>query len=214
MSLPKPYYSEPGITIYNGDCRAILPELGRFDLLLTDPPYGIANIWQGGSGSGWGKAHEKSALRNAWDAEPADVLPLLPIASDAVIWGGNLFPLPPARGWLVWRKEINPALTLGDAELAWSNRDAVIRVFDHPRSKVTGKLVPVHPTAKPVALMRWCLSFFPEAKTVIDPYMGSGPVARACKDAGLEYVGIEIVEKYCETAVNRLRQEVLFGGPP
>ena len=44
----KPYYSERGITIYHCDCREILPQLGKFDLLLTDPPYGI-NI--GGSGT-------------------------------------------------------------------------------------------------------------------------------------------------------------------
>jgi DNA modification methylase len=47
--------------------------------------------------------------------------------------------------------------------------------------------------------------------TIVDPYMGSGPIAKACKDRGIRYVGIELVEKYCELTVNRLRQEVLFG---
>ena len=41
MSLPKPYYQDAHVTIYNGDCREIVPTLVRFDLLLTDPPYGI-----------------------------------------------------------------------------------------------------------------------------------------------------------------------------
>lgn len=68
----------------------------------------------------------------------------------------------------------------------------------------------LHPTQKPVALMSWCLSFFPDAKTVVDPYMGSGPVARACKDSGRQYVGIELEERYCEIAATRLAQEVLF----
>ena len=36
-----PYYEHAGITIYHGDCRQVLPQLGRFDLLLTDPPYGV-----------------------------------------------------------------------------------------------------------------------------------------------------------------------------
>ncbi len=206
----KPYYEHAGITIYHGDCREILPGLGTFDLVLTDPPYGIGHAWQGGSGHGWGKASAKAEIRNEWDRAPADVSPLLALGIPAVIWGGNYFPLPPSRGWLVWRKEVNPGFTLADAELAWSNRDAVIRVFDHPRSKLTGRLVPEHPTAKPVALMRWCLGFFPEARTVIDPYMGSGPVARACKDAGKQYVGIEIEERYAEIAAKRLAQEVLF----
>lgn len=67
-----------------------------------------------------------------------------------------------------------------------------------------------HPTQKPVALMAWCLALVPEAKTVLDPYMGSGPVARACKDSGLRYVGIEIDERYAEIAAKRCAQEVLF----
>ncbi len=37
----KAYYEEPGITIYHGDCREILPTLPKVDLVLTDPPYGI-----------------------------------------------------------------------------------------------------------------------------------------------------------------------------
>src|SRR3990167_9632607 len=41
MSLPKPYYEHDGQTIYLGDCRDILPELPKVDLVLTDPPYGI-----------------------------------------------------------------------------------------------------------------------------------------------------------------------------
>ena len=38
----KPYYDQGGITIYHGDCREILPTLDAVDLVLTDPPYGIA----------------------------------------------------------------------------------------------------------------------------------------------------------------------------
>jgi len=43
VSLPEPYYSEPGIVIYHGDCREILPALPKVDLVLTDPPYGHNN---------------------------------------------------------------------------------------------------------------------------------------------------------------------------
>ena len=40
MSLPEPYYQDEWVTIYHGDCREILPELPKVDLVLTDPPYG------------------------------------------------------------------------------------------------------------------------------------------------------------------------------
>ena len=41
MSLPKPYYQDDAVTIYNNDCREILPLLEPVDLVLTDPPYGV-----------------------------------------------------------------------------------------------------------------------------------------------------------------------------
>jgi site-specific DNA-methyltransferase (adenine-specific) len=41
MTDLKPYYADDWATIYCGDCRTILPSLGRFDLCLTDPPYGM-----------------------------------------------------------------------------------------------------------------------------------------------------------------------------
>ena len=209
--MPKPYYEHAGITIYHGDCREVLPALGRDECpVVTDPPYGIADLWQGGSGSGWGKAREKSAVRNAWDASPADVSHLLRCGGDIIIWGGNYFALPPSRGWLVWRKEINPALTLGDAELAWTNLDQVIRVFDHPRNKLTGSLVPEHPTAKPERLMSWCIGFV--EGDPIDPYMGGGATLVAAKNLGRRAIGIEIEERYCEIAAKRLSQEVLNFG--
>lgn len=62
---------------------------------------------------------------------------------------------------------------------------------------------------KPYKVMQWCLSFAPQAQTILDPFMGSGTTLRAAKDLGRRCIGIEIEEKYCEIAVNRLRQEVL-----
>jgi site-specific DNA-methyltransferase (adenine-specific) len=66
-----------------------------------------------------------------------------------------------------------------------------------------------HPTQKPWKLMSWCISFAPEATSVCDPFMGSGTTLRAAKDRGLEAIGIEIEESYCEIAAKRLAQRVL-----
>jgi DNA modification methylase len=87
----------------------------------------------------------------------------------------------------------------------------VIRVFDHSRSKVTGKAAELrHPTQKPITLMKWCIGFFPDAQIILDPFMGSGTTLRAAKDLGRKAIGIETEEAYCEIAANRLAQGVLL----
>ena len=209
--MTSPYYQDDSAALFLGDSRDVLPKLARSDLLLTDPPYGIGKIWTKGSVKhGWGKANSESAVRNGWDAEAPDealMTLILASASDAVIWGGNYFPLPPSRGWLVWNKP-ERGFSLAEAELAWTSRDMVIRVADLPRSDA-GR---THPTQKPLALMSWCLSFFPKAKTVVDPFAGSGTTLVAAKAAGLRSVGIEAHEPYCEMIANRLVQNVLDFG--
>jgi site-specific DNA-methyltransferase (adenine-specific) len=39
----KPYYESADVTLYHGDCREILPQLGAADMIFTDPPYGHNN---------------------------------------------------------------------------------------------------------------------------------------------------------------------------
>lgn len=193
-------------TLYLGDCREVLPTLAPCDLILTDPPYGIAHKWTGGFGHGWSKAREKSELRNKWDAEAPDLGFLLSMPGEKIVWGGNHFSLPASRCWLVWRKEINPALTLGDAELAWTTLDKTVRVFDHPRNKLTGDKVPPHPTQKPVPLMEWCIAQakVPQDATILDPYMGAGSTGIAAVKMGRRFIGVEIEPTYFETACRRI----------
>lgn len=203
----KPYYDDgKGIVIYHGDCRDILPTLDPVDLVLTDPPYGIAEVWKGGSGHGWANAQEQGVTRNEWDRVPCDELMLLVCSKgqEVVIWGGNYFHLPISRGWFIWNKP-ERGFTLSEAEMAWTTRDNVIRVFDAHRSDVGRQ----HPTQKPISLMRWCIGFFPDAQTVLDPFMGSGTTLRAAKDLGRKAIGIEIEEKYCEIAARRMSQEAM-----
>jgi site-specific DNA-methyltransferase (adenine-specific) len=67
----------------------------------------------------------------------------------------------------------------------------------------------VHPNQKPLKVMAWCLALAPEARVVVDAYMGSGTALRAARQAGLRAIGIEIEERYCEIAALRLQQDVL-----
>lgn len=200
-------------TLYLGDCRDILPTLGPVDAVVTDPPYGIASAWKGGGGHGWGKARQEGALRNEWDDEVpgAEVFDLLrSMSREQVIWGGNYFPLPPSRCWLVWNKpERN--FSLAEAELAWTNRDNVVRVIDSPRSE-PGRL---HPTQKPVAVMAWSVE--KTTGTVLDPFMGSGTTGVACVNLGRKFIGIEREPSYFDIACRRIeeayRQPRLFAEP-
>lgn len=199
----QPYYDKDGITIYNADCREVLPQLGTFDLLLTDPPYGIGDRMQGGT---WG-AKQKYADFREWDQSPDDwtFKLIMGAAQSSVIWGGNYFNLPGSRCYLVWRKT-NSVPTMAGAELAWTDWDSPVKAIDHPVSKHTTG----HPSQKPLTVMRWCLSLVPNAETILDPFMGSGTTLVAAKLEGRKAVGIEINEQYCEAAANRLAQGVLF----
>lgn len=188
-------------TLYLADCFAVLPTLEKSGAMVTDPPYGIARVWTGGSRHGWGNAVLQAELRNEWDERPLDeaaVSALLSAAEEHIIWGGNYFPLPPSRCWLVWNKP-ERGFTLAEAELAWTNKDAVVRVFDGARSEPNRK----HPTQKPVALMEWCVA--KTTGTVIDPFMGSGTTGVACANLQRPFVGIEIEPSYFEIACKRIR---------
>ena len=203
----EPYYDDGGgRVIYHGDCADILPELGRFDLLLTDPPYGIglAKMRMG---------NQTSHKTATWDEQaiPESLLAAAKGTSEkAIIWGGNYYSNEPSGSWLVWDKETAGVTSFADAELAWTNLGKATRLFRHlwsgPYMKV--KEHRVHPTQKPLPLMRWCLSLVPDAKTILDPFMGSGTTLLAAKLEGRSAVGIEIDEAYCEIAANRLRQNV------
>jgi len=202
--LFSPYFEDKRVTIYHGDCRQIVPALGRFDLLLTDPPYGIGE--HGGKARTRGKStanHEKMG----WDNAPPEkwVLDMLLDKCDKkMIFGGNYFDLPPSRCWLYWRKLMGG--DFADGELVWTSLDAVVREFTKPNKGGKNQ----HPTQKPLEVMQWCIQQAGDVETILDPFAGSGTTGEAAKHLGKRAVLIEREEKYCEIAANRLAQEVLF----
>lgn len=222
----EPYWYDPAarLWIYHGDCSELLPQLAEQrdwqqpDLMLTDPPYGV-NVTRLQLGSR--KVKKLDRGDQAWDDEVPDINELLQYAEQQTIWGGNCMPLPTQpSGWLVWDKDLRDpgnlegGLSFSDAELAWSTSGKPVRMFKHQwrgaHAKERQDPDRYHPTQKPVALMKWCLSFFPDVDLVIDPFMGSGTTLRACKNEGIACIGIEREERFCKVAVERLRQEVLL----
>lgn len=205
-------------TLYLGDCREILPTLGKVDAVVTDPPYGIDYGKAGGFSvkSGWKDWRGKAE----WDEERPDreIFDLMRAASsDQIIWGGNYFTdyLPPVMRWLVWDKGQRD-FTLADCEFAWTSQNKAARILTYARGKAAldGK---EHPTQKPIELMVWCLGFVPSAKTVADPFMGSGTTGVACANIGRNFVGIERDPNYFDIACRRIeeayRQPRLFDEP-
>jgi site-specific DNA-methyltransferase (adenine-specific) len=208
-----PYYSSNGITIYNCDCREILPSL-EFDLVISDPPYGISHPTDF-KARGRGKLANCSNYSKVFDDDkPFSPEQILSFGKPTCLFGANYFSksLPESSGWLVWDKLRPDDLDQSTCELAWTNFVKGVRRFKFMWNGMIrkGDDYLEHPTQKPVELFSWILGLrWTPAGTVIDPYMGSGPVMRASKDLGRKAIGIEICEKYCEIAARRLQQEVL-----
>ena len=185
----------------------VMPLLGKVDAVVTDPPYGI----------GITKSNRLAVSRGmggkSWDDVAPDIstLPTVP----SIIWGGNYFDLPPTRCVLAWDKN-NAGRDFADFEMAWTNLDHVARrMILRPMNMDGGK---VHPTQKPIAVMEWCLGFLPNAKTILDPFMGSGTTLVACAKLGRKGIGIELDPDYFEIACKRVQaaydQPDLFVAPP
>ena len=207
-----PYYQDAVVTIYHGDCRALLAGLPNVDVaLITDPPYGLGyKPLRGSNGSKmWG---EEVVTGDAESFDPAHLLGFPRL----VLWGAQFYAaaLPRSGGWIVWDKTpkgIREGFIYSHAELAWTNQGQRVRKFSLDWQGNARNSEPfLHPTQKPEPLMRWCIENYAQAgDLIIDPYCGSGTTLRAAKDLGRRAIGIEIEERYCEVAARRLAQEVL-----
>lgn len=217
MSLPSEPVTIGNATLYLGDCREMALQA---DVLITDPPYGIGMPWKGVDHSTRKSAGLKGRLRSDrqpdWDDITGDDVAFDPSPwigfPEAIIWGANNYTgLPGARGWLIWdkRRDTTPD-NHGDAELAWTNLDRVIRVHRQVwRGMVREGSENVtngpkhHPTQKPIELMRWCVSLT-TGTTVLDPFMGSGSTGVAAVEQGRKFIGVEIEKNYFDIACERI----------
>jgi site-specific DNA-methyltransferase (adenine-specific) len=215
-ALPRPYYDRGGITVYHGDALEILPalDLSAPFSVVTDPPYGTG--WLAGGGSvGEFKATRSGADWDVWDVKWMEFLK-------------------GAQSWAVFCPDprvVDLGVKLGKFSLRYyvktnprpplQGRDAPsvepcvvsprVRFSKGPSHREAYNGDAVHPCQKPELIMRWLVhdTTAPD-EVVIDPFMGSGTTLRAAKDLNRRAIGIEREEKYCEIAVRRLGQEVLF----
>tara|TARA_Y100000361_G_C11157606_1_gene345225 strand:- start:2071 stop:2706 length:636 start_codon:yes stop_codon:yes gene_type:complete len=208
----KPYYEDDAVTIYHGDAREILPAI-NFDVIVTDPPYGISYEQKIKTARNYGPIRGDDSTELAeWLLENYSDKPLC-------IFGANHFPfaLPEAGRWICWDKRVVESADkmLGSSfELAWMSgpdKAGVMYRIQHGGVVNADKANErrVHPTQKPVTLMKRIIQdYYPEG-VVVDPFMGSGTTLRAAKDLERKAIGIETEERYCDIAVKRLAQGVL-----
>lgn len=220
----KPYFQDESCTIYHGDCRDVLPGL-EFDVVVTDPPYGIG--WSLGDGFGVGghsapiSGDDDTSARDWVRARYPDV-PTVMFGSDR---------MPPPIGTvatlvfakptiacgrigvsLPWLRNWEPIFVCGEWPKTIPCRSSIIETSELAASGYSGYSTRAgHPHAKPLDVLYSLLQAAPWG-AVCDPFMGSGTTLRAAKDLGRKAIGIEIEERYCEIAAKRLSQQVLSFG--
>lgn len=173
-----------------------------FDLAIVDPPYGIdaGNMTMGrGSRNDSGKNKPKD-----WDIAPKEYYfkELMRVSKNQIIWGGNYFPLPPSRCYLLWDK-MDYNSDFASHELAWTSFNKVVKCYRRARN--CGDEIKIHPTQKPEQIYRWLLkNYATEGMKILDTHLGSGSIAISCYDMGFDLTGYEIDQDYYDAAVKRL----------
>ena len=204
--LPKPYYDEGGITIYCGDCREILPHLPNVDLVLTDPPYNVGLNYCDG---------DRKADYEAWTREWLALCPRPLVLTPGVV-NFQMWMRIESPEWVgVWHKSNQCSATTFGGYNAWEP----ILFYGRIRKKlrmdawsypvVSQPECEPHPCPKLFRFWAQLLSDISRDNDIIaDPFMGSGTTLVAAKQLGRRAIGIEIEQKYCDIAVDRLRQSV------
>lgn len=226
-----PYYQQEGITIYLGDCRRgkILQTLDQSAAIITDPPYGINAVFiRDGSRKKSSLSRRTPLMQRGRDWKPiaGDDKPFNPRHllrfKTLAIFGANHFAdkLPASGKWLIWDKRCGSSPdNNSDCELIWTNQPGAARIhYQKWRGIVRqgeenlSRGHKLHPTQKPISLMRWIIGQLrlPVSTLIIDPYMGSGTTLRAAKDLGYPAIGFEVEKDYCDIAIERLHQPSLL----
>lgn len=144
-----------------------------------------------------------------WDIAPDEKYfkELFRVSRNQIIWGGNYFPLPPTRCFLIWRKlSISEKFSMAMCEYAWTSFNANAKWFEcAPQGKK--KDPRFHPTQKPIALYAWILNNYANpGDKILDTHLGSGSSAIAAWELGFEFTGIEIDTIYYNNAVKRFNE--------
>ncbi len=201
------------INFYNGDNMEFMKGVPDkfYDLAIVDPPYGIGDKFKGGK---TGKMNFNEIVNKDWDKVPTPEYweQLFRVSKNQIVWGGNYFPLPPTRCFIVWDKIISEDFSLAMAEMAWTSFDKLAKIVRMPTPKDGGK---IHPTQKPIKIYRWLLqNYAKKGDKILDTNGGSMTHAIACDMEGYALDIIEIDKDYFNDGLkafdNYKRQLTLF----
>ena len=204
-----------------GDCLDVLAQYpdNHFDLVITDPPYGIGENGKHHKTRGHPKQYIADNSKNwhssqkgvksveygefSWDSKLSKecIDEIRRVSKNQIIFGGNYYAdwLPPSSCWIVWNKK-NGANDFADCELAWTSFKSATRLFEYRwhgmlQEDMKNKEPRVYPTQKPIALYKWLLEKYatPDSK-VCDPFCGSGTIFAASNqltEMNFEVTGID-----------------------
>lgn len=224
-----------GVTLYLGDCREILPTLGRVAHVITDPPYEqlMHDLHESVKLRRTDGGNERKALGFAGINEIRNEV----IKAVRSINDGWLLAFCNVEGVWHWRSSLMDAGLKFKTTCIWVKPDATPKlngqgpalayecitttwcgkghsrwngggkrgVFSHLTN--SAERTGQHPTEKPVSLMQELVSLFTNVgETVLDPFMGSGTTGVACVRSGRGFIGIEVEEKYFDLACKRVSE--------
>lgn len=191
-----------------GDCLDLMKEYqdNHFDLIITDPPYGIGAYNKGSMGGGI-LAKQSTYTATTWDdkriaKEYFDEMRR--VSKNQIIFGGNYYTdyLYPTSCWIVWDKQ-NGNNYFADCELAWASFKTATRLYQYRwQGMLQGNMgknkeTRIHPTQKPTPLFVWIIkNYSKEDDLILDPFMGSGTILQASRETDRNCVGFEISNEW------------------
>jgi len=216
-NIPKDmiFYRDDDAVIINADCLNVMRLLDdkSIDLVLTDPPYGI-RIGRKSNNFGVREDLARKANGELWDDNIPDesyFSEIFRISNEQIVFGANYFweYFRSSQCCIIWDKRGDlPDVPFSPTEFAWSSFKRMPKKYlirNHGFIRDSKDKKPDHPTQKPSELMAGIIGDFTEATdSILDPFMGSGTTLVAAKRLHRKAVGIEISEKYCEIAAERL----------
>jgi site-specific DNA-methyltransferase (adenine-specific)/modification methylase len=193
--------------LYHGDCREILPTLGKVDAVITDPPFGIGNFVQI-TGNKRGRGREKGVAVTWNESGPTTEVftAIRRMSKHRIIWGANFFNCFEQNGGAIIWDKCQPMPNFSKADIASCTHYKKTEIVRIPWTNFTvaHKAVTDHPCERPVALYEWCINYLPGIRSVCDPFMGSGTTGVACVNMGRKFIGIESERKYFDIACERI----------